>query len=190
MSPRGQILQPRSYHSNKPRHWHEGPPLVPMCRFLAPLFSIYIFILFTFFSQKVIRRVKIDTKKLSKRKSMRLIVSFYFEIDTNSTQTPKNRHKMKKIDTKLRLVAIFAIAMNLSFIPEMFPEYFGDWVCEGGKAFTEGNTYRVDGCSYGSGNAHMPCTHWGFRHWMWTLCGTVLFIWNTIELFPKSRRNV
>jgi hypothetical protein len=31
---------------------------------------------------------------------MRLVVSFYFKIDTNSTQTPKNRHKMQKIDTK------------------------------------------------------------------------------------------
>lgn len=31
---------------------------------------------------------------------MRLVVSFYFEIDTKSTQTPKNRHKMQKIDTK------------------------------------------------------------------------------------------
>ena len=30
---------------------------------------------------------------------MRLVVSFYFEIDTKPTQTPKNRHKMRKIDT-------------------------------------------------------------------------------------------
>ena len=30
---------------------------------------------------------------------MRLVVSFYFEIDTKPTQTPKNRHKMQKIDT-------------------------------------------------------------------------------------------
>lgn len=30
---------------------------------------------------------------------MRLVVSFCFEIDTRSTQTPKNRHKMQKIDT-------------------------------------------------------------------------------------------
>lgn len=30
---------------------------------------------------------------------MRLVVSFHFEIDTKPTQTPKNRHKMRKIDT-------------------------------------------------------------------------------------------
>lgn len=119
---------------------------------------------------------------------MRLVVSFYFEIDTKPTQTPKNRHKMRKIDTKIRLVAIFAIAMNLSFIPEMFPEYFGDWVCQGGKVITDGNNWRTEGCSYGNYWDHDPTTHWGFRHYMWTLCGTVLFIWNTVELFPKSWR--
>ena len=37
---------------------------------------------------------------------MRLVVSFYFEIDTKPTQTPKNRHKMRKIDTKN--VALYA----------------------------------------------------------------------------------
>jgi hypothetical protein len=30
---------------------------------------------------------------------MRLVVSLTFKIDTNSTQTPKKRHKMAKIDT-------------------------------------------------------------------------------------------
>ena len=29
-----------------------------------------------------------------------MVVSVYFKIDTKSTQTPKNRHKMQKIDTK------------------------------------------------------------------------------------------
>ena len=31
---------------------------------------------------------------------MSLVVSVHFKIDTKSTQTPKNRHKMQKIDTK------------------------------------------------------------------------------------------
>lgn len=31
---------------------------------------------------------------------MSLVVSVPFKIDTKSTQTPKNRHKMQKIDTK------------------------------------------------------------------------------------------
>lgn len=31
---------------------------------------------------------------------MSLVVSVHFKIDTKSTQTTKNRHKMQKIDTK------------------------------------------------------------------------------------------
>jgi hypothetical protein len=88
---------------------------------------------------------------------------------------------------KLRLVAIFAIAMLFSFIPETFPDFFGDWVCQGGKVIVEGNSYDIVGCSYWQQD-HMPSTHWGFRHWMWTLCGTSLFIWNVVELTDKKYR--
>jgi hypothetical protein len=88
---------------------------------------------------------------------------------------------------KLRLVAIFAIAMLFSFIPETFPDFFGDWVCQGGKVIVVGNSYDIVGCSY-SQQDHMPSTHWGFRHWMWTLCGVSLFIWNVIELIDKKYR--
>ena len=89
---------------------------------------------------------------------------------------------------KLRLVAIFAIAMLFSFIPETFPDFFGDWGCQGGKVIVTGNTYDIVGCSYGNGVDHMPSTHWGFRHWMWTLCGVSLFIWNVVELIDKKYR--
>ena len=88
---------------------------------------------------------------------------------------------------KLRLVAIFAIAMLFSFIPETFPDFFGDWVCQGGKVIVEGNSYDIVGCSY-TQQDHMPSTHWGFRHWMWTLCGVSLFIWNVVELIDKKYR--
>jgi hypothetical protein len=88
---------------------------------------------------------------------------------------------------KLRLVAIFAIAMLFSFIPETFPDFFGDWVCQGGKVIVEGNSYDIVGCSYRQQD-HMPSTHWGFRHWMWTLCGASLFIWNVVELIDKKYR--
>ncbi len=89
---------------------------------------------------------------------------------------------------KLRLVAIFAIVILFSFIPETFPDFFGDWACEGGKAVITGNTYTIQGCSYGGDMDHGPTTHWGFRHWMWTLCGVSLFIWNVVELIDKKYR--
>jgi len=88
---------------------------------------------------------------------------------------------------KLKLITIFAIVILFSFIPETFPEFFGDWVCQGGKLIVQGNSYDIVGCSY-TQQDHMPSTHWGFRHWMWTLCGVTLFIWNVVELIDKKYR--
>jgi len=89
---------------------------------------------------------------------------------------------------KLKLVAIFAIVILFSFVPETFPDFFGDWVCQGGKVIVQGSSYNIEGCSYGNQMDHMPTTHWGFRHWMWTLCGVSLFIWNVVELIDKKYR--
>lgn len=87
---------------------------------------------------------------------------------------------------KLRLVAIFAIVMLFSFIPETFPNFFGDWVCEGSKIIRVNDTSTLEGCRHMGLLSHNPTTHWGFRHWMWTLCGASLFIWNVIELFDNK----
>jgi len=87
---------------------------------------------------------------------------------------------------KLKLVAIFAIVILFSFVPETFPDFFGDWVCQGGKVIVQGSSYNIEGCSYGHQMDHMSTTHWGFRHWMWTLCGVTLFIWNVVELVNKK----
>ena len=89
--------------------------------------------------------------------------------------------------TKLKLISIFAIVILVSFIPESFPDFFGDWTCNGGS-YTE--NYKRVGCLYGENYQHNPTTHWGFRHWMWTICGVCLFIWNVIELFPKKWREI
>jgi hypothetical protein len=90
---------------------------------------------------------------------------------------------------KLRLVAIFAIVILFSFIPETFPDFFGDWVCQGGKIIgVKKGYYEIQGCSYGEALEHSPTTHWGFRHWMWTLCGVTLFVWNVVELIDKKYR--
>jgi hypothetical protein len=88
---------------------------------------------------------------------------------------------------KLRVIIIFAIVILLSFIPETFPDFFGDWECQGSKIIgvNEG-FYQTQGCSYGGDLEHSPTTHWGFRHWMWTLCGVTLFIWNVVELINKK----
>ena len=101
----------------------------------------------------------------------------------NNTTTKHSEVTMK---TKLKFISIFAIAMLVSFIPENFPSFFGDWVCQGGSYVVKEGRYHLEGCKYAADYQHGPSIHWGFRHWMWTLCGVSLFIWNVIELFPKS----
>jgi len=60
----------------------------------------------------------------------------------------------------------------MSFVPEFFPDFFGDWKCDGKK------------CGYAY--LHTNTFHWGFRHWMWTLCGVILFFWNLSEIFEDE----
>jgi len=92
--------------------------------------------------------------------------------------------------TKLKFISIFAIAMLVSFIPEAFPDFFGDWTCQGGSYVMKDGHYQLIGCLHSGNYQHNPTTHWGFRHWMWTGCGVSLFIWNVIDLFPKNWKNI
>jgi len=80
-----------------------------------------------------------------------------------------------------RIAMAFFIVMAFSFIPENFPDWFGDWKCEGGRYAGHGN---YEGCWY-TGTSHGPSTHWGFRHWMWWLLGICLFLYN-ISLIVAS----
>lgn len=76
----------------------------------------------------------------------------------------------------MNLAAGFAIAIFVSFIPDAFPQFFGDWMCSG-------NNYTERLCQYRVDN-HDPHTwHWGFRHWLFMLMGLVLFILNAFRAF-------
>ena len=65
------------------------------------------------------------------------------------------------IKNKLKLALVFIIIMAASFIPGMFPEFFGDWVCKGGKMC------RHITCGYDT----PPTLHYGFRHWVFIIMG-------------------
>jgi hypothetical protein len=90
------------------------------------------------------------------------------------------------MSNKLKVILIFAIVILVSFIPEAFPDFFGDWKCQGGSYVMKDGHYHSVGCLYGGNYQHNPTTHWGFRHWMWALCGVVLSIWNIIEMLDKE----
>jgi len=83
---------------------------------------------------------------------------------------------------------MFGIIILMSFIPDTFPEFFGDWKCNGGNFVYEGEHCTLVGCNYAQRGPHSAATHWGFRHWMWFFCGVILFIWNLVDLLPDKMK--
>lgn len=86
-----------------------------------------------------------------------------------------------KNNITIRIIGYFAVAMALSFIPETFPEFFGDWKCAGG--FYDRNLGRIVGCDVLS--SHNSKWHWGYRHFLWCIMCIVLFFTH-ISIFIGS----
>ena len=87
---------------------------------------------------------------------------------------------MKK---QIKIFTLFAIAILGTFIPEQFPDFFGDWQCNGG--YYDLNLHQYVGCRYGD-LQHGAGTHWGFRHWLWFVCGATLFFYNLVYIFAET----
>lgn len=99
----------------------------------------------------------------------------------------------------LNIVAVFIIAITLSYVPVKFPEFFGDWLCEGrvfiAEHYDKANTKIYDaytGCDYGTNDrtAHNPCWHWGYQHWLWFFMGICLFvvqIFRIVQIINKKQ---
>lgn len=80
------------------------------------------------------------------------------------------------IFTKLsfQVVFIFATIILASWIPDLFPKFFGDWQCRG---YSHESPFCL---SFQS--SHNPKWHWGARHYLWALMGLVLFIIQCVRL--------
>ena len=92
---------------------------------------------------------------------------------------------MKKIQIiSLRVIALFIVAIFISFIPEYLPDFFGDWVCKGREFVING----YFGCDY-KYNLHNPENHWGYRHWLFFTMGLVLFTIQTVGIINYSDNN-
>jgi hypothetical protein len=80
------------------------------------------------------------------------------------------------------------VLMAVSFIPENFHEFFGDWKCQGsGNWIENGNGFQR--CNYGGCGKHDSLWHYGFRHWILILFGFISCIVNVfrvVDLFGKK----
>jgi len=80
---------------------------------------------------------------------------------------------------KLKLALVFMIIMCASFIPQWFPDFFGDWVCKGGKNCNMGTCAGMD----------LPKKHYGFRHWVFILMGVTFTIISLCEISEKEKKS-
>lgn len=90
---------------------------------------------------------------------------------------------------KVKLAATFAGVMLLSFVPELVPDFFGDWTCTGSVMYVGKNGYyHFKGCNHLSGfnGEHSPMVHYGFRHFIWILAGVTFFVWNIVSVIENK----
>ena len=85
---------------------------------------------------------------------------------------------MRKLTLKVsfRIIAIFGIAFIMSFIPDLTPNTFGDWLCEGYGSYND----NVKHCMVRG--YHDAQYHWGYRHWVWFAMGLSLFIVQVVDI--------
>jgi len=87
-----------------------------------------------------------------------------------------------KIPIQVSITILFSIMFFLTFIPDKFPEFFGDYLCQGN--YHDWTSGSVKGNCDKPGN-HLPTIHWGIRHWIWFWCGVVLFIYNSCVIIDR-----
>lgn len=87
----------------------------------------------------------------------------------------------------LRITVIFTAIMLLSFVPDIFPSFFGDWKCAGtirGELIQATDAsyshYNYTGCDYGG--RHLPTNHFGYRHWLYIVMGFSLSLVQFVSL--------
>lgn len=96
---------------------------------------------------------------------------------------------MKNINSKFNKLSIgifilFTTAIISTFIPESFPDFFGDKLCIGRSLVkgSDGMLAGYSGCGYGDLGSHEPTYHWGWRHWLWSFMGLALFIVQCVRI--------
>lgn len=90
----------------------------------------------------------------------------------------------------LRIVLLFVIIMFMSFIPDNYHDFFGDYHCHGTETIrnADGSFNHYEGCEV-MNYEHGATWHWGFRHWVWMLMGLALFIYNAVLLITEIDRH-
>ncbi len=91
----------------------------------------------------------------------------------------------------LQLFLMMAVSMAVSFIPEQFREFFGDWLCNGATgSYVKVGDYvhwemKVDSCRYISFSVHDATYHWGYRHWLFFAFGLFFVVVSIVRMVNR-----
>lgn len=85
------------------------------------------------------------------------------------------------LKVSINIVYVFMVAILVSFIPDSLHEFFGDWLCNGSGTY-DPSSYSYTGFHYGDCGRHDPSWHWGYRHWLWSFMGIILFVVQVIRI--------
>jgi hypothetical protein len=81
----------------------------------------------------------------------------------------------------INIIVLFFISILASFIPEYFSGFFGDYHCNGAAyEIAPNGLYIRHGCDVSG--LHNPTKHWGYRHYLWSLMGIVLFVAQVVRI--------
>lgn len=83
--------------------------------------------------------------------------------------------KKETLKLSLRIILLGIVAMASSYIPELYPNIFGDWHCEGSISIATEKPFSYTGCNYGT-DFHHSTWHWGYRHYLYLLMCIILLI--------------
>ncbi len=90
----------------------------------------------------------------------------------------------------IQLILMMCVMMAVSFLPEIFPGFFGDWQCGGYlDRWTDSEQVIINSsCLYNSNDHAAGSWHWGWRHWLLIIFGLVLCIVNAVRLITFWER--
>jgi hypothetical protein len=90
----------------------------------------------------------------------------------------------------LNLLMMMAVMMAVSFLPEHFHAFFGDWKCDGNLGHIDDKSlvFEKGTCYYRGIFQHEPTWHWGFRHWIFFAFGLLFTIISIVRIVDSWER--
>lgn len=95
--------------------------------------------------------------------------------------------KDKSTIISARIVFMFTCAIATSIIPDEFPDFFGDIICNG--ITMNASSGKMETFFHYGGHHIDTVVHYGYRHWLFFLMGLCLFTVQVVKIFQTIEKN-